>query len=101
RSLMEAAEMSMRVWTRVRANMALGAYEMVEATGQLSEPEWPDVLFPDILKVAFRDRIVDRTDHPVLQRRLGLVQPWQNCHPVARSVTSDSMTICFRDTAAW
>jgi hypothetical protein len=73
RSLIEAAEMSTGVWSRVRANMALGGYEMVEATGRLSEPEWPDVLFPDILKVAFRDRIVDRTDHPVLQRRLGLV----------------------------
>ena len=53
--------------------MSLGAYEMVEATGQLSEPEWADVPFREILKVAFRDRIVDRTDHPVLQRRLGLV----------------------------
>jgi hypothetical protein len=73
RSAMEAAEMAMGVWTRVRANMSLGAYEPFEATGQLSEPEWPDVPFPEILKVAFRDRIVDRTDHPVLQRRLGLL----------------------------
>jgi hypothetical protein len=69
---MEAAEMAMRVWTRVRANMSLGAYESAEATGRLSEPEWP-FPFPEILKVGFRDRIVDRTDHPVLQRRLGLV----------------------------
>jgi hypothetical protein len=72
RSAMEAAEMAMRVWTRVRANMSLGAYESAEATGRLSEPEWP-FPFPEILKVGFRDRIVDRTDHPVLQRRLGLV----------------------------
>jgi hypothetical protein len=71
---MAAAKMAMGVWTRVRANMSLGAYEPFEATGQLSEPEWPDVAFPEILKVAFRDRIVDhRTDHPVLQRRLGLL----------------------------
>jgi hypothetical protein len=73
RSAMAAAKMAMGVWTRVRANMSLGAYEPFEATGQLSEPEWPDVAFPEILKVAFRDRIVDRTDHPVLQRRLGLL----------------------------
>jgi hypothetical protein len=72
RSAMEAAEMAMRVWTRVRANMSLGAYESAEATGRLSEPEWP-FPFPEILKIGFRDRIVDRTDHPVLQRRLGLV----------------------------
>ena len=73
RSAMEAAEMAMGVWTRVRANMSLGAYEMFEATGQLSEPEWSDFPFGEILRVAFRDRIMDRTDHPVLQRRLGLM----------------------------
>jgi len=65
--------MAMGVWTRVRANMSLGAYEMFEATGQLSEPEWSDFPFGEILRVAFRDRIMDRTDHPVLQRRLGLM----------------------------
>jgi hypothetical protein len=73
RSLMEAAEMAQWRWIRVRSNMSVGAYEIFEARGQLSEPEWPDIPFGEILRVAFRDRIVDRTDHPGLQRRLGLV----------------------------
>ena len=73
RSAMEAAEIAQRRWIRVRSNMSLGAYETFEALGQLSEPEWPDVPFGEILRVAFRNRIVDRTDHPILQRRLGLV----------------------------
>jgi len=73
RSLMEAAEMAQTRWIRVRSNMSLGAYQTFEARGQLSEPEWPDVTFAEILKVAFRDRLIDRTDHPILLRRLGLV----------------------------
>jgi hypothetical protein len=43
RSLMEAAEMTQTRWLRVRSNMSLGAYEIFEARGQLSEPEWPDI----------------------------------------------------------
>ena len=73
RSLMEAAEMAQTRWIRVRSNMSLGAYETFEARGQLSEPEWLDASFCEVLRVAFRDRIVDRTDHPLLLRRLGLI----------------------------
>jgi hypothetical protein len=73
RSAMEAAEIAQRRWIRVRSNMSLGAYETFEAGGQLSEPEWLDVTFAEILKVAFRDRLIDRSDHPILLRRRGLV----------------------------
>jgi hypothetical protein len=73
RSAMEAAEIAQRRWIRVRSNMSLGAYESFPAPKQPPEPEWLDVTFAEILKVAFRDRLVDRTDHPILQRRLGLV----------------------------
>jgi hypothetical protein len=35
-------------------------------------PEWPDHLpFREMLKIAFRDRIVDGLDHPVLKRLRG------------------------------
>jgi hypothetical protein len=52
--------------------MSLGAYEICEARGELSEPVWPDFPFPEILKVAFRDRLVDRADHPLVQQLLGI-----------------------------
>jgi hypothetical protein len=71
RSAAEAAELAMSRWVRITANMSLGAYEMFEATGDLPEPVWPDLPFPEILKIAFRDRIVDRADHPVVQRLRG------------------------------
>ena len=71
RSAAEAAEMAMHEWVRVSASMALGAYEIFEATGDLPEPIWPDLGFPDILKIAFRDRMISSLDHPVVQRLRG------------------------------
>lgn len=73
RSAAEAAELAMKRWIRLTANMSLGAYEVFEATGDLPEPEWPDLPFTEILKIAFRDRIVDRADHPLIQRLRGQV----------------------------
>ena len=71
RSAAEGAERAMGVWVRVTANMSLGAYEIREATGELPDPDWPAYPFEEILRVAFRDRIVDRADHPLLQRLRG------------------------------
>jgi hypothetical protein len=71
RSAAEAAERAMDRWMRITANMALGAYEIFEATGELPEPEWPEISFQEILRVAFRDRIVDRLDHPLIHRLRG------------------------------
>jgi hypothetical protein len=72
RSAVDAADHAMRRWVRLVANMSLGAYEIYEAQGQLPEPEWPDLAFGEMLKIAFRDRIIDRPDHPVVQRLQGL-----------------------------
>jgi hypothetical protein len=69
----EAAELAMYKWVRLTANMSLGAYELFEATGDLPEPTWPDLPFPEILKIAFRDHIVDKVDHPLVQRLGGAV----------------------------
>lgn len=73
RSAAEAAERAMTKWVRVTSSMSLGAYEIFEASGELPEPVWPDISFQEILKIAFRDRIVDRADHPLVQRLLGVV----------------------------
>jgi hypothetical protein len=73
RSAAEGAERAMKKWVRVTASMSLGAYEIFEASGELSEPVWPEYSFQEILKVAFRDRLVDRPDHPLVQRLQGIV----------------------------
>jgi hypothetical protein len=71
RSEAVGAERAMERWVRVTANKSLGAYEIREATGELPEPDWPAFSFEEILKIAFRDHIVDRADHPLLQRLRG------------------------------
>ncbi|MGB6283970.1 MAG: hypothetical protein WBG18_06060 [Xanthobacteraceae bacterium] len=73
RSAAEAADLATKRWIRLTANMSLGAYEVFEATGDLPEPVWPDIPFPEILKIAFSNRIVDRTDHPLVQRLRGQI----------------------------
>jgi hypothetical protein len=72
RSAAEAAERAMKKWVRVASSMSLGAYEIFEASGDLPEPVWPEFSFQEILKIALRERIVDRPDHPLVQKLLGI-----------------------------
>jgi hypothetical protein len=72
RSAAEAAERAMKDWIRVRSNMSLGAYEIDAAGITHSDPEWPPYSLEDLLRIAFRDRLVNRIDHPVVRRLRGL-----------------------------
>ena len=72
-SALEAAELAMKRWVRVAANMSLGAYEVFEATAELSDPVWPDESFEHLVNVAFKDRFIRTLDHPVVRRLRGEV----------------------------
>lgn len=72
RSAAEAAELAMLRWVRIKANMSLGAYEMFQAAGTIPDPEWPELSFQELLRIGFRDRLVDHTDHVVVKRLRGL-----------------------------
>lgn len=71
RSAAEAAELAMHRWIRLKANMALGAYEIFEAASTIPDPQWPDISFQEMLRIAFRVRLVDRLDHSVIKRLRG------------------------------
>ncbi|MGO8763251.1 MAG: hypothetical protein ACLQUS_14800 [Desulfobaccales bacterium] len=71
RSALEAAEMAQKEWIRVAANKSLGAYEVYQAVADIPEPEWPDTTFQEILRVAFKDRFIRSSDHPVVRRLRG------------------------------
>jgi len=71
RSALEAAQMAKSNWVRVAANMSLGAYEVVQASGDLSEPEWPDVQMEKLLEVAFKDHYISDFSHPIIRRLRG------------------------------
>jgi hypothetical protein len=72
-SALDAAQRAEARWIRVVSNMAIRGYEVFEATGALPEPEWPDVSFAEVLKIAFKDRFIRTVDHPVLRRLRGAV----------------------------
>ena len=71
RSALEAAELAKKKWVKVVSNMSLGGYEVYEATGELPDPEWPDLSFEEIMKIAFKDRYITGMDHPVIRRLNG------------------------------
>jgi hypothetical protein len=72
-SAMQAAQHAMARWIRVKANMSAGYYEIFEAASTVPDPEWKDVLetFQDLLRLAFRNLLVDRLDHAVVNRLRG------------------------------
>jgi hypothetical protein len=73
RSAAEAAQRAVTQWVRVKANTSIGAYEMYIAESVKTEPEWPELSFHELLRIAFRDRLIDRLDHPVVNRLRGIV----------------------------
>ena len=70
-SALEAYEEAKKNWVRISANMSLGAYDIYEALGNLSDPEWPDESMDEIVRIAFRNSFIDSYDHPVLRRLRG------------------------------
>ena len=72
-SMAAAAELAMTKWVRISANMLSGRYDVFEATGAIPEPEWPDLSFRDLLKLAFGQRYIDDYDHAILKALRGEV----------------------------
>jgi hypothetical protein len=66
-----AVELATKGWVRVAANMSAGGYDAWQATGNLPDPPWPEMPFREILKLAFKDKYIDKLDHPVLRRLRG------------------------------
>jgi len=76
RSAAECAELAMENWIRVIPNKEIGAYDPITPTlneGEtIPEPTWPDLTFKEILRIAFKARIIlDPNTHPVVKRLRG------------------------------
>jgi len=70
-SALEAANNAELEWTRMQANMALGAYDIFAAEQDLGGPEWPELSMNELLEIAFKNKIIDRPDHLVLLQLRG------------------------------
>jgi hypothetical protein len=72
RTAMVAATEAKSGWVRVSANMQLGGYDVLRATANWPDAEWPpDMSFDDIIRIALRERLITSHDHPVLRRLRG------------------------------
>ena len=60
-------------WTRVKADMAAGAYTPLVAMADLPEPEWPTLDMRSLLELCFKARMIDSEDHSVLKLLRGEV----------------------------
>jgi hypothetical protein len=72
-SAREAAKEATDQWVKVSANMSLGAYDITVAEGIRNEPNWPAANFQELIRLAYRDRLITSLDHPVVKRLSGLV----------------------------
>ena len=70
-SALIAAEMAQSSWVRMVSNRSLGAYEAYEATGNLPEPDWPELRLSEILQIAFKGQYITDIEHPVIRRLRG------------------------------
>jgi hypothetical protein len=71
-SLREAAAKAVDTWLRVKANMGLGAYEITVAEGIITDPVWPEASFQDLIRIGFRDRLINDPTHAAVRRLRGL-----------------------------
>ena len=53
-SQLKAAELAMKAWVRMSANMADGKYDVFEATGNIPEPEWPEFQYRSCVSCVYR-----------------------------------------------
>jgi hypothetical protein len=72
RSLREHAGLAQTHWIRVVPNRDLGAYEALQAADNLSEPEWPELGFWELIRIAFKEYLITDLSHPVVRRLRGL-----------------------------
>jgi hypothetical protein len=68
----EAAEMAKDKWVKIMSDMAAGSYRVFVAKGLLPDPQFPDKTLEELLRIAFRGRIVDSIDHAIVKQSLGL-----------------------------
>ncbi|QEG00198.1 hypothetical protein Mal15_42670 [Stieleria maiorica] len=72
-SMLEAQELAVNSWVRCQADMQAGSYAVYEATGNLPDPQWPDLDFRQCLELVFKSRFIRSLDHPFLLELFGQV----------------------------
>ena len=72
-SLARACEFAKSKWIRIASNRSAGGYDVYEAQGDLPSPDWPECGMDEMVEIAFRGKIINHIEHPVVQSILGRV----------------------------
>ncbi len=70
-SALRIAQAAENSWCRMVSDTSNGHYTHYEPTAELPSPKWPDLVFNEILRIAFRDRYIETPDHPILRQLRG------------------------------
>lgn len=66
-SALSAAAKARTRWVRLVSNRSLGAYEIMVREPDGIEPKWPELSMAQLMKIAFKGKIIDSMDHPVIR----------------------------------
>jgi hypothetical protein len=72
-SSLAAADLAQSKWTRVYADMNIGAYHADVSDKLRDGPTWPDLAPKELYRIAFHDRHINTLDHPILRQLRGEV----------------------------
>ena len=70
-SALQIAKAAETTWCRMVSDTTNGIYTHYVPTAELPDPKWPALSFNEIIKLAFRGRMIDRLDHPILRELRG------------------------------
>ena len=71
-SAIAAASLAEERWVRISADLTAGAYISHVAMSELGPAQWPEDLdISELMRLAFRDRLINSNDHIFLQRLRG------------------------------
>ena len=60
-------------WVRQEADLSQGKYRVWIAEGVLGEPVWPAFDLPELVKKAFKGRVIASASHELLEQLRGKV----------------------------
>lgn len=68
---LEIAELAKSNWIKMKGDRDEGAYVPYTALGNLSAPVWRAEPFSELVKIAFKGKVIDSDDHDVLRQLRG------------------------------
>lgn len=69
---LDIAGIGSKDWVQMQSNMAGSCYIHTTPQAAIPDPLWPDMTQSEVYELAFRGRVIDSSDHPVVRRYKGL-----------------------------